>query len=463
MLRFGRISVPTSLLVVAGIEGFLVLCSFYFGLVVSWVEFSGAPGEILFHLPKALLYTGILLLVMFCFGLYQREHFVDRAAVVSRLVVSFAVAFGLLAMIFYTLPILEIWRSIIAAALVSAFLVVMFFRLILLDRIDLKPFRQRILVVGAGEQAAQLEKLQQGSWPAGFAIIGYLGLDEGEDVAVPKDRLLPRVNSLTDFIDQERIDQIVVAVRGPQELLPSRALLDCRLAGVEVVDFVTFYAHHTGRIDIDEVDPDWFLFSDGFWGVRSYKTLKRALDVCLSSVLLVVFSPIWLVIAIAIWLEDRGPVFYGQERVGLRQKPFRMFKFRSMTTNAEPDGVARWAVPDDTRTTKVGSFLRRTRLDEMPQFINILKGDMSLVGPRPERPVFVDQFANEIEFYADRHAVRPGLTGWAQLHYRYAASEEESKRKLEYDLYYVKFFGLFLDLVIILQTIRVVIWPNGVR
>ena len=462
MLKVIQSSVPRLLFVLATLDFLLLLSSFYIGLAISWVAFTGAPSEIWAYFPRALLYSGSILLVCFSLGLYQGQVIVDRGMMVQRLIVSFALALLFLAGLFYSLPILEIWRAVLAGATPVAFFALLVVRLFLLRGAALTPFKEKIVVLGAGERAASIEALAKSPWSTGFTCQGFL--PTGEVVSqVPSERCLPRVNSLADFCKDSGVSKVVVAAELPPDKLPNRQLLDCRLRGIEVSDYATFFAHQTGRIDLDHVEVDWFLYSDGYWGIRSYKFVKRGLDMLLSALLLLLALPLCLVVAVAIRLQDRGPIFYSQDRVGLGGKPFRMFKFRSMCVQAEGDGRPRWAEEGDPRITLLGTFLRRTRIDEIPQFLNVLKGDMSLVGPRPERPYFVESLTAAVPFYADRHAVKPGLTGWAQLHYRYGASGEEARRKLEYDLYYVKFFGLFLDLAIILQTARVIIWPNGVR
>jgi len=245
--------------------------------------------------------------------------------------------------------------------------------------------------------------------------------------------------------------------------LPLKALMECKLAGLTVTEFANFWERQTGQIDLEELNPGWLIFSGGFRSNWASSATKRVFDVFVSVVFLIVTLPITVLAAIAIKLEGPGPIFYGQERVGRNGSTFTVFKFRSMRTDAEKDGVARWAQNNDTRVTRVGRFIRRTRIDEIPQVINVLTGDMSFVGPRPERPVFVAALAQKIPHYDVRHRIKPGITGWAQINYPYGASDEDAKAKLSYDLYYAKNWGIFLDAVILFQTARVVLWPEGVR
>jgi sugar transferase (PEP-CTERM system associated) len=257
-------------------------------------------------------------------------------------------------------------------------------------------------------------------------------------------------------------EEIVVAT-SDRRGLPVEELLRCRLQGIQVTDYVTFWEREAGQIDIDQVGAGWLAFAEGFRLNFARRTVKRVLDIVVSAAFLVISVPLMLIVAALIKLDSRGPVFFTQDRVGRDGKIFKIFKLRSMRVDAEIDGVPRWATQDDDRTTRVGRFIRKTRIDEFPQVVNVLMGDMSFIGPRPERPFFVDQIRKEIPFYDLRHRVRPGITGWAQVSYRYGASVEDAKKKLAYDLYYVKNNDLLLDLGILLQTSRVVVSGNGGR
>jgi sugar transferase (PEP-CTERM system associated) len=235
--------------------------------------------------------------------------------------------------------------------------------------------------------------------------------------------------------------------------------------GVTVIDLLTFFERETGRVRHDILQPSWMIFSDGFLKGSTRAVIKRMFDIGVSLGMLAVVWPFMLLTALAIKIESRfnGPILYFQQRTGENGEPFNVMKFRSMHTDAEKDGIARWAKKNDSRITRVGSFIRKTRLDELPQIFNVLRGDMSFVGPRPERPEFVEKLEEKIPYYAERHRVKPGITGWAQIRYPYGASEQDSSAKLEYDLYYVKNYSLFLDMLILLQTAEVVLWGKGAR
>jgi exopolysaccharide biosynthesis polyprenyl glycosylphosphotransferase len=258
---------------------------------------------------------------------------------------------------------------------------------------------------------------------------------------------------------RQKVEEIVIATAARADL-PTRALVDCRLAGMKISEYENFYGEETGRIDLDFLMPDWFFVEDGFHAARLDRWGKRLIDLTLSGFLLLFSLPLLAAIALGIKLEDGGPIFYRQDRVGLGGRVFQLPKFRSMRLNAEADGVPKWTVRQDSRVTRVGRLLRFTHLDELPQLWSILKGEMSFVGPRPERPYFVRQLAEAHPYFQDRHAVKPGLTGWAQINLPYASSQAESLRKLEYDLYYVRYGNTLLDAVILLQTVRVMLWPN---
>jgi len=255
-----------------------------------------------------------------------------------------------------------------------------------------------------------------------------------------------------------------VAVRAQRGgVLPLRELLQCRLEGVQVTDLARFFERVHGFIPIESLKASWLIYGQGFRQDWLRTLIKRAFDILVSMLLLLATLPVFVVTAFLIAVESRGPIIYRQERVGLRGKTFSVLKFRSMRADAEADGKAHWAAVRDPRVTPFGSLLRRTRIDELPQLINVLRGEMSLVGPRPERPVFVGMLTEEIPFYGVRHSVKPGITGWAQVRYTYGANVAQAAKKLEYDLYYVKNHSLFLDVLILLSTIRVVILGEGAR
>jgi sugar transferase (PEP-CTERM system associated) len=325
-------------------------------------------------------------------------------------------------------------------------------------------FKRRVLVYGVGQRTAAISSLRRRSDRRGFEIVGFVQPD-GESVAVPPERILDAPAGILELCTRLDVQEIVVAMEDRRRGFPILGLLECRLAGMEVTELLTFLERETGRVRIDVLNPSWMIFGDGFRRDPLRLFSSRALDL-IASVLLVILSlPLMLLTMVAIKLEDgwRSPIFYGQARVGLGGQTFTVLKFRSMRTDAERDGQAQWAQKSDPRVTRVGAIIRKLRIDELPQILNVLTGHMSFVGPRPERPQFVAELAQKIPYYVQRHCVKPGITGWAQLCYPYGSSEQDALEKLQYDLYYIKNNTLLFDLAILVQTAEVVFMGKGAR
>lgn len=331
--------------------------------------------------------------------------------------------------------------------------------------IDSAAVRINVLVLGAGKRAEAFDAgLRRRSDRRGLNVVGYLPLDEGEVRLRPGKVMYSRA-SLASICERNRIDEIVIAVDDRRAKLPLEQLLECRFRGVSVSQAASFIERECGRIPLELVDPGWWLFRGGFSDTLPRRVLKRLFDLFAGSLILLLALPLMLCCALAIKLEEgwRARVFYRQHRVGQHGRIFLLTKFRSMREDAEGDGKARWATVDDDRVTRTGKWLRKLRLDELPQLFNVIKGEMSLVGPRPERPEFVSELAKEIPYYERRHAVHPGITGWAQLCYPYGASVRDAAEKLKYDLYYIKNYSLLLDITILLRTVEVVLFGKGAR
>jgi sugar transferase (PEP-CTERM system associated) len=321
----------------------------------------------------------------------------------------------------------------------------------------------RILIYGTGAAAWKVGQLLKSSAPRSTVVGYYAGACDGES-AVPAHLRLRGQHTLKDCAAAHRVDEIVVALserRGGS--MPLAELLDCRVSGVRVYDTSTLFEKLLGQIRIENLYPGWLIFGAGFQQGLARTLSKRAFDVLCATALLVATLPVVALTVIAIALESRGPVLYRQQRVGLAGHPFRVLKFRSMVVNAEAAGQPQWAKANDCRVTRVGAFIRRYRIDELPQLLNVLLGDMSLVGPRPERPFFVEQLTREVPFYGVRHSVKPGITGWAQVRYQYGATVEDAVEKLQYDLYYIKNHSLFVDIAILFETVGVVLSGKGAR
>jgi sugar transferase (PEP-CTERM system associated) len=320
---------------------------------------------------------------------------------------------------------------------------------------------ERVLIVGTGKTARVLAQQIGTNQDFAYRLVGFV--DEREKATyVRQHDILGTAVDIDRIVASRHVDRIVVGLSDRRGRLPIEALLRAKMSGVRVEDATTTYERLTGKILIDDLKPSWLIFSDGFRASRLTRFVKRMLDLSFSIILAISTLPLMLATAIAIKLDSAGPALYSQERVGENGRVFKIYKFRSMRSDAE-QGTPVWARDKDDRITRVGRFIRKTRLDELPQLWNVMRGDMSFVGPRPERPFFVDQLAREIPFYLQRHAVRPGLTGWAQVKYQYGSTVEDAMEKLRYDLYYIKHLSVFFDLTIVLDTVKVILFGKGAK
>ena len=464
MIRIFRHYIPRSLIALGLLEFLILVYSVYLGV---WMRFMDAPVERAELEPislKALLFAAVMVLIMAGVGLYQRHFREGMGGVLLRVGLSALLGLAVMSFIFYTFPSTFLGRGAFGIAAGVATIGILAARAVFFRLVDQETLKSRILVLGAGKRAEHIAMLRRRSDRRGCHIVGYVHVP-GEHDVVERELIIRRDTTLLELAQQRKVDEIVVAVEDRRKNFPVQEILDCRMAGIEVMDILTFLERQLGRVMLNLLHPSWLIFSDGFrYGVVRVVT-KRSFDILASSAVLAVTWPLMVVAALAIFIESgfRGPIFYRQVRVGENWRLFQLTKFRSMRTDAESDGVARWAVKNDSRVTRVGAFMRKTRIDELPQLFNVLKGDMSFVGPRPERPIFVEQLSEKIPFYSERHRVKPGITGWAQISYPYGASEEDAVQKLQYDLYYVKNYSVFLDLLILLQTAEVVIWGRGAR
>lgn len=427
----------------------------------SILEFNRLVGPIV---PKAALVAIAGFVSFVAMGLYQfHQRLYFREAVV-RVLVGLAFACLALAILFYAFPALLITRDIASVAFGYALVLMLIVRLYFVRTVDENVFRRATMVYGAGNRAASITAIRRRADRRGFKVVARVAA-LGDTIVGDREVLKTNGKSITDIAIEEGAEEIVIAMDDRRGNFPVRELLDARLAGIDVIDLLEFLERETGKIRVDLVSPGWLIFSPGFRRSRFKEFAKRVLDVIVCGALLLVSWPIMLMVALAIKIEDglSAPVLYKQYRVGQGNKNFNVLKFRSMRVDAEQDGEAVWASENDSRVTRVGNFLRNSRFDELPQVFNVLAGQMSVVGPRPERPEFVCDLQENIPYYAERHVVKPGVTGWAQLKYSYGASEEDAIEKLQYDLYYIKNQTLLLDLMIILQTVEVVLWGKGAR
>lgn len=414
--------------------------------------------------PRAALFALLVLISMTAMGVYQARGREGMSGVMLRTAVSYFLGAAALSMVFYLFPSLHLGRGVFILAAIGSFIALFVVRLLLGKFIGVDTLKRKIMVLGAGERAKVIEeKVKAEGGERGFLLCGFIPVPE-EAVAVEVGRVIPQHGSLLNLAEQYDVDEIVVAIEDRRRYFPLDELLDCKMGGIDVVDIINFFERETGKVEVDLLHPSWLVFSDGFTHGATRAMFERWFDIGASLFLLLMTWPAMLATIVAIWCEEglQASIFYRQERVGLDGKPFFVFKFRSMREDAEKNG-AQWAATNDDRITRVGNFIRKCRVDELPQILNVLKGDMGFVGPRPERPQFVDQLSKAIPFYADRHRVKPGITGWAQLRYPYGASEEDAKMKLKYDLYYVKNHSLMLDMLILIQTVEIILFGKGAR
>ena len=460
-MKIFNLYVPSSLLALAVFDLFVLYISIIAGLLLSYSSISEIyGGDVKLHAQEA-IFVSVNMTTMFAMGLHNRRHVFDFPGVIVRLIVALGLGFITLTVLFYLLPAIRIWISALLPATVIALVALATARGVFRYIVAFSTLRRRILVLGAGEQARRLEVVERSIAPAGFTCAGFVNMDERK-IAVDRNRVLT-AGSIESLCESVAADEIVLALDERRGIVPVNALLPLRLRGIRITDVSAFIEREVGKLEIDLMRPSMLFLSDSGTRGRIERVAKRGFDIATSLALLLMTLPISVPTLVAIYAEDGGPIFYRQERVGFGNRVFRLLKFRSMRADAERDGIARWAAVHDSRVTRVGRVIRQLRIDEIPQVYNVLRGEMSFVGPRPERPTIVEELATEIPFYDYRHAVKPGITGWAQINYPYGASIRDAREKLTYDLYYVKNFSLFFDFVILLQTLRVVLWPQGVR
>jgi sugar transferase (PEP-CTERM system associated) len=442
---------------------------FFSNYSAAYLRFYGTPGS--FEANVDSLWAGsaavaiITPIAMLATGLYQGQIREGLAGILLRIMIGFFAAGVIINIGFYLFPLLPLSRGITAIAYIQSFFIIGTMRAVFIEAVDLSIFKKRILVYGAGDSAAHIDsKLRRRSDRRGFDIVGYVLIPK-QLQKVDTSKLVTLNGALLDYVQANKIDEVVVATSEMDKELKVDELVNCKLNGIIILDILSFFEREAGQIRIDIMDPTWLVTSEGFYQSRFRDVFKRVFDITVSLLIFLVTLPFMILAVIAIWIEDgfKAPIFYSQTRVGRSGKHYEVYKFRSMRVDAEKVGEAVWATKNDSRVTRVGSVMRVTRVDEFPQIWNVLKGDMSFVGPRPERPQFVKQLATEIPYYNERHIVKPGVTGWAQLLYPYGSSVNDSYQKQLYDMYYVKNHSVFLDCLILLQTVEVVLFGKGAR
>ncbi len=461
MVRLFKHYVPHAVLLLGLIDCVLLLVAGDLAWSLRAAQVSMDPEPLEVRLAPLGGFTAVVLAAMIAVGVYGNEALRSLRFAGARLLVAVSLAIIALAFLDFVLPGSTFWRSTLLYAMGLAILLLVANRMIVGGILGASAFRRRVLVLGAGPRALRLKELSEKPG-SGFVIVGYIGMNESTLVV---EEAIPRsaIHDLSRFVANLGASEVVLALEERRNALPLKDLLRVKTAGVHVNDFSSFMERETGRVDLDTLNPSWLIFSDGFSSGRALSSVaKRLFDIAASGLLLALSFPIIALFALLVKLDSRGPAFFRQQRVGLYGQPFTLLKLRSMRVDAEAGG-AKWAERDDPRVTRVGRIIRKLRIDELPQVWTVLKGEMSFVGPRPEVPAFVEDLEEKLPFYAERHMVKPGITGWAQINYPYGASTEDARRKLEYDLYYAKNYTPFLDLLILLQTLRVILWPEGAR
>lgn len=461
MIRLFKHYFPHAVVVLAALDFVVLLGAGELAWQIRANQIGSQLGSIVARWTALGVFAAVMLLAMISVGVYGAAALRSMRYAAARLIVAVSLGIITLAVIEFFIPGSAFWRSTLLYAIGLAIIALVFNRLLVGWLLGADAFRRRIVVLGDGKRALRLKHLSEKP-EAGFAIAEYVAMNEANAVI---EGAIPRadVRDLGRLVDARGVSEVVLALEERRNSLPLKDLLRVKTAGVDVNDFGTFMERETGRVDLDTLNPSWLIFSDGFASGRTVSAaVKRVFDVVVSLILLALTAPLIALFALLVKLDSPGPALFRQTRIGLYGEPFVLLKLRSMRTDAERDG-AKWATVNDPRVTRVGRFIRQVRIDELPQLWTVLSGRMSFVGPRPEVPHFVADLAQQLPYYAERHMVKPGITGWAQINYPYGASIEDARHKLEYDLYYAKNYTPFLDLVILLQTLRVILWSEGAR
>ena len=462
MVRLFKHYVPHAVLLLGFLDFMLLVGAAELGWVLRAQQIGMEVGPWTGRVFPLMSFGIALQTAMIAVGVYGTESLQSIRFAFARLLVAVSLGVIFLSVMHFILPHMTLWRSnsLYAMGLAMAFLIGV--RILLGSMIGGEVFKRRIIVLGAGNRANRIRQLEarKGS---GFFVVGYIAMNDGPQVV---EEAINRnaIYNLSDFVVKLGASEVVLALEERRNALPLKDLLRIKTTGTHVNDLSTFLERETGRVDLDTANPSWLIFSDGFSAGRRLSSIaKRLFDIVASLILLALTGPVIALAALLVKLDSKGPAFYRQRRVGLYNQEFTIIKLRTMRQDAEAAGQAVWAEKDDPRITRVGYWLRKLRIDELPQTWTVLKGEMSFVGPRPERKQFVEDLEQQLRYYAERHMVKPGITGWAQINYPYAASIEDARNKLEYDLYYAKNYTPFLDLLILVQTLRVILWPEGAR
>lgn len=467
MIKIGGQRIPTTLVLLLAADSFLIAGSLLFAIVVRFSV--GEYGQVLGYLyghwtPYRFLLAVVVCDVALYFNdLYDFRLLTSKSEILGRLTQAYGIICLVLAVSYFLVPELGFGRGIAVLAAPVSLSLTIAWRLILFQRGHTLGAPERMLIMGTGPAGIALARDVLSRPELKLKIVGFLD-EKGENIGVSlvNPRIIGATADVETIVEREKVNHVVLSLAERRGHTPVRQLLHLKFAGVKVEDAHSFWERMAGRIILEHLSPSWLILSDGFRKSILLTWAKRIIDVLVSLVALVLSMPLFLVVAVAIWIESGGPIFFQQERTGLKGRPFQILKFRSMRKNAEEEGP-KWASNNDARITGVGRWIRKYRIDELPQMFNVLKGEMSVVGPRPERPHFVSMLEEQIPFYGLRHSVRPGITGWAQVKYQYGGSVGETKTKLEYDLFYIKHLSITLDLVTIFETAKVMLSGRGAK
>ena len=436
---------------------FLLLClALYSGETLSISE--GSPG--IWGL-KVAVFALVLVVVTYFAELYDSSSSFKRGRLPLRILSSLFISYLLLTALYHKLPQISLDRDVMLPALLVFGALQMCWHHYYASLLRLPGVAQKVLILGVGPLAKSIERTMT-SFKHDYVLAGFVQ-PTGEAVAVRQSSVLASIDNLLETAVREGVGKIVISLSERRGVLPVADLLQARFNGIEVVDAARFHEELTGTLLVRDVAPGWFIYANGFGANPLMRICRRLIDVILAIIGLTLCAPMLPLLAMAIRFDSPGPVLFRQLRLGKDEKPFYLYKFRTMRQDAEQGTGAVWAQQDDPRVTRFGKFLRKSRLDEIPQLFNVLKGDMAFVGPRPERPEFVSRLKEEIPYYSKRHVLKPGVTGWAQVKYPYGASVEDSHQKLMFDLYYVKNHSFLFDVQIILETVKVVLFGRGSR
>ena len=462
MIRLFKHYVPHAVLLLGLLDFMLLMAAAEGGWILRARQIGMDVDHIATRIAPLLSFSIAIQTAMIAVGVYGPEALQSIRYALARLLVAISLGVLFLSVMHFLLPDITLWRSNSLYAMGLAIALLLAIRILLGSMLGGEAFKRRLVVLGAGNRADRIREIEQRKG-SGFLVVGYIAMNDGVQV-IPEAINRSAIYNLADFVVRLAASEVVLALEERRNALPLGDLLRIKTTGVHVNEISTFLERETGRVDLDSVNPSWLIFSDGFSAGRRLSSIaKRLFDVIASSILLLLTGPMILLAALLVKLDSKGPAFYRQQRIGLYGEEFWIVKLRTMRQDAELSGQAVWAEKDDPRITRLGYWLRKLRIDELPQTWTVLKGEMSFVGPRPERRQFVEDLEQHLRYYAERHMVKPGITGWAQINYPYGASIEDARNKLEYDLYYAKNYTPFLDLLILIQTLRVVLWPEGAR